>query len=308
MSVKTTRSRTDSGIQSYLDGHLTPFQSTADILITRSGGGGESILGSLISLASSLNSLSATNISYSTVQSTIESTNSSFNTFAVVSDSNVAESLGGQGTVDGKYTFPDNTPRFVYNTSNSNILSTGNDIVDMSGGSSNSLPEIDGLKWMAGAMFAGTTFRGILLWVFTNDLIDSSNVITTNGHPVVNAKDIFYDDNAASSYNRIYQVVIESTGIVGSDVSGNAGWNYSNNQQPSTAGYNATNRMAVDDGIWAFILGGKTDGNDPGPDYRSTNGYGFGNYNGGDGSTNFYWGGTSQGTNDHVGFIFTGDA
>ena len=36
MSAKTTRSGTDSGIQSYLDGHLTPFQSTADILIARS--------------------------------------------------------------------------------------------------------------------------------------------------------------------------------------------------------------------------------------------------------------------------------
>jgi len=283
------------------------FGLTSASAPTVSSSGGN-ILDDLISLASSLNSLSATNISYSTVQSTIESTNSSFNTFAVVSVNNVAESLGGQGTVDGKYTFPDNTPRFVYNTSNSNILSTGNDIVDMSGGSSNSLPEIDGLKWMAGAMFAGTTFRGILLWVFTNDLIDSGNVITTNGHPVVNAKDIFYDDNATSSYNRIYQVVIESTGIVGSDVSGNAGWNYSNGQQPSTAGYNATTRMASDDGIWAFILGGKTDGNSPGPDYRSTNGYGFGNYNSGDSNTNFYWGGTSQGTNNHVGFIFTGDA
>lgn len=273
-----------------------------------SAAGGESILNTLISLASSLNSLSASDSNYSTVQSTIESSNSSFNTFAVVSVNNVAESLTGQGTANGKHTFVSSTPKFVYNTSASNILSTGNDIVDMTGGANNSLSQIDGLKWMAGAFYLNNTFQGILLWVFTNDLISDTDVVTTNGHPVVNTKDIFYDDNAGSSYNRIYQVVIESTGIVASDVTGNAGWNFSNNQQPTTAGYNTPTRFASDDGIWAFILGGKCDGNAPGPDYRTTNGYGFGNYNAGDGSTIFYWAGVNSGNAQHVAFMFTGDA
>ena len=136
---------------------------------TSAAGGGESILDTLISLASSLDSLSASDSNYSTVQSTIESADSSFNTFAVASINNVAESLSGQGTANGKHTFVSSNPRFVYNTSASNILSTGNDIVDMTGGANNSLSQIDGLKWMAGAFYENNTFRGILLWVFTND-------------------------------------------------------------------------------------------------------------------------------------------
>lgn len=300
----------DSGLDmlTSLSSITKQFGITSGSISAAAGGGGESILDNLVSLASSLDSLSASDTDYSTVQSTIESANSSFNTFAVVSVNNVAESLTGQGTADGKHTFVSNNPRFVYNTSASNILSTGNDIVDMTGGTNNSLSQIDGLKWMAGAFYDNGSFRGILVWVFTNDLISSTNVVTTNGHPVVNTKDIFYDDNAGSSYNRIYQVVIESTGIVASDVIGNAGWNFSNNQVPSTAGYNATTRFASDDGLWAFILGGKCDGNSPGPDYRTTNGYGFGNYNGGDGSTQFYWAGVNFGVANQVAFMFTGDA
>jgi hypothetical protein len=270
------------------------------------------IFGNLLTLSLSLNSLtniSSTNLG--TVQSTIEAANSSFNVFAIPTHNANAENLVGTAAAGGKTTL--SAGRFVYNSSASNILSTGKTIVDMSGGVNNTLPSIDGKKWMAAAIYDGTTngFRGILLWIFINDLIDGSNVVTSNGHPVTNTKDIFFPDNSDTVYNRIYQVVIGNTGnIITSDTTGNAGWNFSDAQNPGAAtGYNATSRFSSDDGFWAFVLGDKVNGDVgfPGQSYKKTGGYGFGNANSSDASSELYWGSAVTGTN-YVGFIFTGDA
>ncbi|SVB48771.1 uncharacterized protein METZ01_LOCUS201625, partial [marine metagenome] len=144
----------------------------------------------LQTLAVSLDALtSITNSNFGSVQSTIEGADGSFHVFAVVDYGNVAESLQGTGTSGGTTSF--SSPNFVYNSSASNILSTGNTIVDMSGGP-NSV--IDGNKWMAMAVYDGSTngFKGIMLWVFTDDLINNSNSVTTDGHTVTTAKSIFY--------------------------------------------------------------------------------------------------------------------
>jgi hypothetical protein len=274
-----------------------------------SGGG---IFDNLLTLSTSLNALTSISSSnLGTVQSTIQAADPSFNVFAIPTHSANSESLSGTAAAGGKTTL--SAGRFVYNSSASNILSTGKTIVDMTGGANNSLSAIDGKKWMAAAIYDGTTngFRGILLWIFTNDLINDSNVVTSNGHPVTNTRDIFFPDNSDTVYNRIYQVVIGNSGnIITSDVTGNAGWNFSDAQNPGAAtGYNATTRFSSDDGFWAFVVGSKVNGDATaaGQTYQRTGGYGFGNVNSTDISSQLYWGSAVTGTS-YVGFIFTGDA
>jgi hypothetical protein len=200
---------------------------------------------------------------------------------------------------------------YLLEDSASNILSTGKTIVDMSGGSNNSLSIIDGKKWMAMAVYDGTVngFRGILLWIFTNDSITSGNVVTTGGRTITTTKSLFQPALASLNYARIYQVVIGSSGnILASNTSGNAGWNFSSAQSPNaTTGYFSTTAFSTDDGFWAFVLGGKVDADVGGPSYQTTNGYGLGNVNSTDPSSVLYWGSSVTGTT-YVGFVFTGDA
>ena len=261
----------------------------------------------LQTLAVSLDALtSITNSNFGSVQSTIEGADNSFHVFAVIGKNDLAESLGGTSASGGTTSF--SSPKFVYNSSASNILSTGNTIANMTGGP-NSV--IDGNKWMAMALYDGSTngFKGIMLWVFTDDLINNSNSVTTDGHTVTTAKSIFYPDNSSSSWNRIYAVVIGDDGAVDySDYDGNVGWNFSNTMEPnSTTGYNSTSRFSADDGFWAFRMNGnKVDGNYAG-DYKSTYGFGVGNYNGGDSVSQIYWYGTATSTSNYVGFVFTGN-
>ena len=268
-----------------------------------------SIFSDLKSLAISLNSLtSITNSNLGSVENTIEAKNSSFNVFAVVGSNDLSESLSGTGAAGGKTTF--SSPKFVYNTSSSNILSTGNTIESMTGGDN---AVINGNKWMAMALYDGSTngFKGILLWVFTDDMINGSNSITSDGHTVTTAKSIFYPDNSDSYYNRIYAIVIDGTGSVAySDYDGNVGWNFSNRQSPnSSKGYSSASRFSSDDGIWAFVInGGKCDGDGPGPSPFTTNGFGIGNYNSSDGSNACYWNGSNTSSSTYVGFVFTGDS
>lgn len=267
------------------------------------------IFESLISLSYSLNTItSVTSTDFKNVQSIIQASNPTFNVFAVATRNYNSEELQGINSSTGKYTFT--SPGFVYNTSNSNFLSTGKEIIDMNTGINYGLPEIDGKKWMAAAIYDGTTngFRGILLWVFTNDTIDSSNNKTIGGKPVTSTRTIFYPTLSPLEYMSIYQVVINPGGnIFTSNITGNAGWGYSNNQNSTSLGYYSTTNFSFDDGLWAFVIGEKVDGND-GPTYKTTNGYGFGNYNQSDSSSSLYWEGLNVATSNYVGFIFTGDS
>ena len=292
----------------------TPMRMTNDrkLLVYNSfdeltGFGG--IFDKLLTLSTSLSSLtsiSSTNLG--TVQSTIQAADPSFNVFAIPIHTANAESLQGTSAAGGKATL--SAGRFVYNSSASNILSTGNNIVDMSGGGNNSLSIIDGKKWMAMAVYDGTTngYRGILLWIFTNDSITTGNVITTGGKTITTTKSLFQPVLATGNFARIYQVVIGPSGnVLASNTSGNGGWNFSNGQgSNATTGYFATNAFSNDDGFWAFILGGKVDGN--GLTYKSANGYGFGNPNTTDPGSELYWAGSLVTGTTYVGFVFTGDA
>jgi hypothetical protein len=266
------------------------------------------IINALRQCAISLNSLSGiTASSLGTAQTLITNSNIHFNVFAVVGKNACSEALTGTASASGYHTF--SGLGFYYNSSAGNILSSGLSIYAMEGGVDFGLPEIDGKKWMAMAMFnGGGSFQGLMVWVFTNDQISDTNVVTTNGHVVTTAASIFYPDNAANLYNRIYGIHIDGAGTITSDVTGNMGWNYSNGQQSVGVGYNATNKFSLDDGVWAFVMGGKTDGNAPGPDFKTANGFGIGNYDGSDPLTiAAYWNGSALVNTNYVGFVFTGD-
>jgi hypothetical protein len=272
------------------------------------------IFDNLKSLSVSLSLLTnITRTNLGNVQSTIQNTNPCFNVFAVVSHQLNSESLVGVGTASGKVIFT--KENFAYNTSSANRLSTGKTIVDMSGGINYSLPEIDGKKWMACAIYDGSTngFRGILLWVFLNQTITTAGTVSATGS-ITRTSEIFYPSTfGLNTFRRVYQVVIgPSGGLSASNVSGNAGWVFSSSQNAGSAGYNAVSRFSADDGVWAMVVGGKNNGESvgftPTPTYKTTNGYGFGNFNSSDFSSNLYWNGVNISSTNYVGFVFTGDA
>lgn len=274
------------------------------------------IFDNLKSLAVALNSLSdISSTNFGTVQSTIQSANSTFNVFAIVTHQQNSESLVGATSSDGKRLLTQ--PRFIYNINQGNKLSTGKDIVDMSGGLNYNLSEIDGKKWMAMAVFDGTYsfsppngFRGIMIWIFTGELISSTNSVIATGS-VTSTSTIFYPSIFTSSdrYRRIYQIVLNKNGgITASNVSGNGGWLFSSAQNAGVNGYLNTTRFSADDGIWAFRIGEKVNGDNPGPHYMNTNGYGMGNYNTSDIGSYLYWNGSNISSTKYVGFVFTGDA
>ena len=252
------------------------------------------------------------------VQSLIEGTNPIFNVFAVVGPNAYAESINRFAIAGGKRT---HTGRgFNANSSSSNIISTGNAIADMTGGSDNNLSAIDGKKWMAMAQFDGSNFDGILLWVFTGDQVNNSGTINSNARSVTNVRDIFYPAGVGNdNYHHFFPVAISpNSGTIYSNTnSGKCGWNFSNNTGAQSAtGYPTSNHMSNDDGVWGFIIptasnAAYVDGNSPGVDFRSNvstiPGFGMGNYNSGDSSTDCYWNGANSGSNDQLGFVFSGD-
>ena len=283
------------------------------MILASVGASGDGILQDLIALAQTLSSATVpTPSSVGSIQSTIQSANTSFNTFALVGYNANAEALGGYGQNNfGRRTLT--SPGFNYAPSVNNILSTGNTIVDMTGGAAAGLAIIDGKKWMASAQFNGSSFDGILLWIFTGDAINSQyGTISSGTRTVTNVKSIFYPQGVKNSdHHHFYPIAISPNGSITSNTtSGANGWNYSNNQDPdSTTGYHQNYRFANDDGLWGFRIGGFADGNNSSYSIFTTNGYGIGNLNGGDTSQPYsYWNGSqSSSNNNFLGFIFSGD-
>ena len=298
-------------------GTINPPKGVHDIIISSQTG--TLIFDKLIQLSTTLSTATVPGpANLQSTQSLIESADLAFNVFAVVGYTDYAEGLTGTGVAGGKRTHT--AKGFNYNTSSSNILSTGTEIVDMTGGSVNDLSVIDGKKWMAMAQFDGTNFDGILLWIFTGDQVSNSGSITAGTRSVTNVKDIFVPDGTGSTnYHHIHPIAIAADGTIYSNViSGKCGWNFSNNQQPgNTTGYNGTNKFAADDGTWGFIIPTGTnsayvDGNSPGESIFSTTsvkpGFGMGNYNSGDSSTSTFWNGSDTLNSNNMGFLFSGDA
>ena len=305
---------------------MTGLGGGATSLFRAGAGGGAGIFSDLVGLLTTLNNASNPSPTNSTdignIQGLIESANSSFNVFAVVGTGNLAENLGGTGVGGGKRTHMGKG--FNYNTSNSNILSTGNTIVDMTGGASSGISGgsiIDGKKWMAMAQFDGSNFDGILLWIFTGDSVNNSGSIASGNRPVTNVFSIFYPDGSPQNdYHHFYPIALDVNGTIYSNLnSGRNGWMFSNNANAgSTTGYNNTGSFSSDDGFWGFIIptgssSAYVDGDSPGQTIfdtsSSTPGFGMGNYNGGDTSNAYsYWNGQQDNNTNFSGFVFSGDA
>ena len=287
-------------------------------LVSGGSGGGE-LFDDLLALTSTLAAGAvATGTNFQGVQATIESANPAFNVFAVVGNNDFAENLSGTGTSGGKRTHT--VKGFNYNSSSSNIISTGNTIVSMAGGESNGLSAIDGKKWMAMAQYDGSSFDGILLWIFTGDSVNNGGSITSGARGVNNVRDIFYPvgTNDAMNYHHIYPIAIQADGTVYSNTqSGKCGWNFSNGSGASNLGHNSVDQLSGDDGAWGFIIptgsnGGYVDGNSPGETWFSTAsgkpGFGMGNHDSGDSNADTYWNGVNTSSTNNVGFVFSGDA
>ena len=259
------------------------------------------------------------------VQSIIESAHSSFNVFAVVGYQSYAEELRGRGVAGGMRTHT--ATGFNYNTSLSNILSTGNAIVEMSGGGriNPNLNVIDGKKWMAMAQFDGTKFDGILLWIFTGDSVNTAGNITPNIRSVSNVKDIFYPAGRYQAsvdgpidYHHIYPIAIDPDGTITSNTTpGASGWNFSTKSQADEIlGYYLDDSfgrnirdLSRDDGLWGFNMPGYVDGDNR--DLQRNIDYGMGNIAGNDDGTRAYynyWNGVESFTLLNLGFVFSGDA
>ena len=250
------------------------------MLLGAKGAGGSGIFQDIKSLATSLGSATVPSPSnLQSIQSLIEAQNSAFNVFAVIGYQGCAEDCSRTAVAGGKRTHTG--LGFNANSSSSNIISTGNEIVDMSGGSSEGLSAIDGKKWMAMAQFDGNNFDGILIWVFIgtggNGQYGSVNTSGTQsqgtntsdkgrynlwadldaGNTTFKVRDIFYPsgDEFTDMFN-IHPVAIDPSGTIYSNTTaGKVGWNFSNNSQSSSGGYRTTNdTLAQDDGIFAFAI------------------------------------------------------
>ena len=306
---------------------MTGLGGGATSLFRAGAGGGAGIFSDLQSLLTTLNNASnpspTDSADIGNIQGLIESANSSFNVFAVVGYQNLSENLAGTGVAGGKRTHTGKG--FNYNSSSSNIISTGNTIVDMTGGSSSGISGgsiIDGKKWMAMAQFDGSNFDGILLWIFTGDSVNNSGTITSGTRSVTNVRDIFYPTGTGNNdYHHFYPIALDVNGTVYSNTTSTKnGWNFSNgsNAQSATGYDSGSNRMSGDDGFWGFIIPTGTnsayvDGNTPGETIFSTSsskpGFGMGNYNSSDTAfSETYWNGQIDNNNDFLGFVFSGDA
>jgi hypothetical protein len=279
------------------------------------------------SLAVSLNSLTVTSSSnIDTAVSTIHSARSTFNVFAVVGYNDISELLSPQShnySTNNRPTTQIDSTKFIYNSSN-NYLGYGGTIENMSG-LGTWIPSADGKKWMAMAMYTtGGVFRGILIWVFTGALLNSSGSVVSGTMNVTTVRSIFNPDGAANTYRQFYPVVISTTGgLYNYSGASNNGWNFANGSLIGTNGYyslSGSRLFSQDDGSWGFKIGDQVDGNNPGAYLRdgtsSNPSYGIENPNAGDAQTKHYWhytGGTVNGSNgyytgsDYVGLVFSGD-
>jgi len=316
------------------------------------GNSGGGIFGDIKSLATSLGSATVPSPSnLQSIQSLIEAQNSAFNVFAVIGYQGCAEDCSRTAVAGGKRTHTG--LGFNANSSSSNIISTGNTIVDMDGGSSEGLSAIDGKKWMAMAQFDGSNFDGILIWVFIgtggNGQYGSVNTSGTQSqgtstsnkgryqlwadldanNTTFKVRDIFYPSGEEfSDMFNIHPIAIDPSGTIYSNTTGGkVGWNFSNNSQSDSSGYNSnTDELSADDGIFAFGIPTGTNESYSDGDGSSSQGvdpfiqnnvnlypaFGMGNRNSNDGSCDFvYWNGTktpsSGSSTNHVGFVFSGD-
>lgn len=280
------------------------------------------ILQDIMSLATTLNSITAVTNTGSAKQTdvltAINNANSNFNVFAIVGRGGKAETLTGRSFI-GRVTTAYGMNFFI---NNGGPLGTGGTIARMTGAANenSSLSVADGKYWMAGAFYTGSEFKGIIIWVFTGKIINGSGIIQSETRDNSQVKKIFYPDHTSGIYSEIYPIVIGSNGTITNysvSTSTRTGWSYSNNQQSGVNGYHLSNKFSLDDGAWGFVMNDQNDGNAPGL-YLSNgeNGkpsFGINNQNAGDTTDSYLYWNFRGSTIDRitstsaVGFIFSGD-
>jgi hypothetical protein len=158
----------------------------------------------------------------------------------------------------------------------------------------------DGKSWLGMAIYGNYVYYGIVVMMFPN--------LATNG--TARIQDMF-----TGSAHSIYHYLVSASGTEsssGTALSASNSWNFSNNQQPGTQGYNLTTRFSADDGVWGVNPGGAVDGNTPGPSLvataGATGGHGIENYNAGDSYSNGgHWRGqmSSLAASNYAAIVFT---
>jgi hypothetical protein len=117
-----------------------------------------------------------------------------------------------------------------------------------------------------GAFFLDNVLRFTIEWTFT----DSTNSLAT-----------FFSKTTSGGASYSFKIY-NTSGNVTYDGTGTRTWNFSNGMD--YAGLSARSILSVDDGIWGASRSGLLDGNSPGPDLSTSQGWGMQNYNGGDSS------------------------
>ncbi len=250
--------------------------------------GGSTVLGALKSLARTLSGISANATSVATAVSTIESRGLSV--WAAPTATKVAEALvGTTGTVSaGTFQYRASGPLGA------------RDLGALTGAT-----PAAGLPWNGMAFWDGTQFRGILVWAWTGDTINSLGDIVAGARPVTTPASIFSPVTGDNLFRRVRPLVIDSGGNIvldGSD--GATGYQFSSAQNPTSNGYYSTSFFSQDDGVWGIRPGASIDGDTPGPSL-TTGSYGFQNFNGSEPVSSYWWGGTAQTSTTFVGVVFS---
>lgn len=252
------------------------------------GDGDRTVLDALRALSITLSSVAANNVTVSTAVSTVEARG--YSVWAVPIPAKMSETMSGVQTVPG-------AGNFRYRASGPLGV---RDLGTLTG----STPA-RGLPWTGMAFWDGTQFKGILVWAWTGNTINTSNTVVSAARPVTTPAQMFSPTTGDSLFRQVRPLVIEANGVVTLNGSAsNTGFQYSSAQNPTSNGYYSTSFFSQDDGVWGFQPNLKVDGDTPGPSL-STGAYGFNNYNTSEPVTQYFWGGTAQSSANFVGVVFS---
>jgi hypothetical protein len=257
---------------------------------TWSGGGdGGSTLNALRALARTLAGVQANATNVATAVSVIETKRLSV--WAVPVPSKMSETMTGvqNSPLAGQFRYRASGP-----------LGT-RDLGTLTGASAAS-----GLPWTGMAFWDGTAFRGIVVWSWTGDTIDSSGeVINPAARPVTTPAMMFHPQLGDGLFRRIKTIIIEADGTLTLNATDTTtGFQFSSAQDPTANGYYSTSFFSRDDGVWGIQPNARLDGDTPGP-ALTTGGYGISAYQSSEPVNSYYWGGTAQASSNYVGVVFS---
>ncbi len=252
------------------------------------GAGDASVLDALRALSITLSSVAANNVTVSTAVSTVEARG--YSVWAVPIPAKMSETMSGVQT-------PPGAGQFRYRASGPLGV---RDLGTLTGNT-----PARGLPWTGMAFWDGTQFKGILVWAWTGNTINSSNTIVSGARPVTTPAQMFSPTTGDSLFRQVRPLVIEANGVVTlNGAEANTGFQFSSAQNPTSNGYYSTSFFSQDDGVWGFRPGAMLDGDTPGP-ALTTGGYGISAYQASEPITTYYWGGASQTSANYVGVVFS---